>query len=648
MSKNHSLPLLFSPIQIGPVVLKNRIIQAPMVTRLGETDGFMTEVEKRFYLRRAQGGIAMATVGNCTIMPDVQPEARYDGIWDDKFIPAWKNFTSAMHQHNTKVSLQLCHVGNQSHFNVAKTEAVGPSEMISPLTGEKCRELTEGEIDAIVEKFADAAVRSRESGADMVEIQGVQGFLVQNFMSPLFNMRTDEYGGDLKGRMKFPVEIVKRVKEKAGKDYPVVFRLVVSDMVEGGITVEDAKLMAPMLAAAGADALHFTAGAGHHVRHFGMPPVDAGQDCIVDLVAQVKPFVDVPVMVVQRIVDPIHAEEILEKGKADIISMGRALVCEPDWAGKAKMGLLDDIRRCVGCCQGCYNEIRAGRPWTCLYNPEVGKEAEYEIRKTEKPKKVMVVGGGPAGLEAARVATLRGHDVTLFEQADKIGGQWALACTPPRKEEFSEVTRWYSHQIEKLGIKIVLNHKIDAKYIEETRPDAVVVATGGIPLVPRIPGVERECVVTAHDVLAGKAGVIGKKVAIIGGGMVGAETAELLAENGKNITLIEMLEEVATEVGIVRKPYLDQSLSKHKVEILVSCKVDEICDAGIVITGKDGSKKNIGTFDTVVLAAGVKPRDELKKEIEGKGPIVYLIGDALKPANALAAIAEGARVGREI
>ncbi|MFH2075758.1 MAG: FAD-dependent oxidoreductase, partial [Pseudomonadota bacterium] len=636
------------PISIGSVELKNRIIQAPMVTRLGATDGFMTANEKRFYLRRAQGGIALATVGNVTVMSNVQPEGRYDGIWDDKFIPAWKDFVAAMHEYDMKVSLQLCHAGSQSHFHVTNTEAVAPSEMVSPVTKEKCRSLTKTEIAEIVERFADAAVRAKEAGADMVEIQGVQGFLVQNFMTPLFNKRTDEYGGSLEGRMKFPVEIVRRIKEKAGTDYPVVFRMVASDLVEGGITVEDAKRMAPMLVEAGADALHFTAGAGHHVRHLGMPPVDAGRGCIVDLVAQIKALVDVPVIVVQRIVDPLQAEEILEKGQADIIGLGRALICDPDWAKKAAGGLTDDIRRCIGCCQGCYDEIRAGRSWTCLYNPEAGKEEEYEIVKAKNPRRVAVIGGGPGGLEAARVAALRGHSVALYEQTDRLGGQWILACVPPRKDEYLEVTRWYKDQLEKLGAKVYLNKLATPQDIIAAGSDVAIVATGATPILLKIPGTEDGKVVTAHDVLAGKKIDLGNKVLVIGGGMVGIETAEFLAEQGKRITVVEMLDEIAAEIGIVRKPYMNQCLSDHGVEIFVSTRVERVSDDGVIVTGKNGEKKNIGAFDSIVLSVGAKPRNELAKELEGKVAQVLVVGDALKPANALVAIADAARIAREI
>jgi 2,4-dienoyl-CoA reductase-like NADH-dependent reductase (Old Yellow Enzyme family)/thioredoxin reductase len=648
MSQQIKLNRLFSPIKIGRVELKNRIIMAPMVTRLGSTDGFMTEREKNYFIRRAEGGTALITVGNVTILPHVEPEPRYDGIWDDKFLPTWREYANVIHGAGSKISLQLCHVGNQGKPAETGIQPVAPSAIVSPLTGEMPRELTKKEIKELVEKFAEAAVRARDAGADMVEIQGVQGFLVQNFMTPLFNKRTDEYGGDLKGRIKFPVEIVKKVKEKAGSDYPVVFRMVASDLVEGGITLEEAKLMAPMLAEAGVDALHFTAGAGHHVRHLGMPPSDAGRNCIVDLVAQIKRVVDVPVMVCQRIVDPVEAEKILRDRKADIISLGRALINDPDWPRKAAEGAFEDIRICIGCCQGCYDETREGRSWTCIYNPEVGKEKEYEISRAEELKKVLVIGGGPGGLEVARVAALRGHEVTLYDKGSELGGQWLLACIPPGKQEYMEMIRWYVKQLEKLSVKIILNKTVTPVLVEETNPDVVIVATGAVPIIPEIPGVDRKNVVTTQDILSGKINGLGDKLVVIGGGMVGCETAEFLAEQGKKVTITSRREEIATDVGIVRKPYLMQRLSNYGVEIIPSTWVEEIAEYGIIAKDKNGQKKNVGVFDTIVLSWGVKSFNEIAKQIEGKVSKVYVIGDALEPHTALEAIAEGARVGREI
>ena len=474
--------MLFSPIKIGEMELKNRIILAPMVTRLGGKDGFIHETEKNYFVRRATGGAALITVGDVTVAPNCQAGPFFNGIWDDKFIPRLNGFAEAIHAAGSKLSIQLCHGGSECFQAITGVEPVAPSAVVSPWTGEKTRALTGQEIEKIADQFADAAARARDAGVDVVEIQGSQGFLLHNFMTPLLNKREDEYGGNSTARMKFPLQVIEKVKKKAGSDFPVIFRMVVSDMTEGGIAVEDAILSTEMLAKAGVDAVHLTSGAGLHVRELCQPPVDAGTGCIVDWVAQVKATAEVPVIVVQRILDPLHAEQILEDKKADLICMGRALICDPDWPRKAAQGAFDDIRKCLGCCQGCLDRPGQGKPFTfCLYNPEVGKEAEYPIQPAAKVKKVAVVGGGPAGLEAARVAALRGHQVTLYEKDESLGGQWILACIPPKKREYHELIRYYTHQLRALGVKIEFNSEVTPAKIKQNRPDAVVVATGAVP-----------------------------------------------------------------------------------------------------------------------------------------------------------------------
>lgn len=639
---------LFSPVKIGTVELKNRIIMAPMVTLMGTADGFMTEKERDYFMRRAIGGVALITVGDVLVVPNVQPAPVFDGIWDDKFISTWSAFARDIHDADAKLSIQLAHGGCQSQPAFTGNQPVAPSAIVSPLSGKLTRELTKGEIEELVEKFAEAALRARDAGVDMVEIQGAQGFLVHNFMTPLFNTRIDEYGGDVKGRVKFPIEIIKGVKERAGSGFPVIFRMVASDLVDGGLTIEDTKTMARMLAEAGADALHVTAGAGVHIVHLCLPPVDAGRAPIIDLITQIKSVVDVPVIAVQRIIDPEQAEGILKQGEADIISLGRALICDPDWPRKAAEGNPEDIRRCIGCLQGCRDKTRGTKAHiTCLLNPAVGKEKEYEISRAEKSKKVMVVGGGPAGLEAAKIAALRGHKVTLYEKSNELGGQWNLACLAPKKQEFSEVIRYNIRQLAKLNVSIELNKVITPTLIEHANPDVVVIATGAVPIIPNIPGVNRSNVVTAHDVLRDRARV-GDGVAVFGGGLVGCEVAEFLAERGKKITIVEMLEQIANDIGLARKPYLMQRLATAGVQILVSTKVIEICEDGMIAIDKNGQEKNIGIFDTVVLALGARPVNTLAKEIEGKVSAVYVIGDAHEVRMGIDAIADGARVARKI
>jgi 2,4-dienoyl-CoA reductase-like NADH-dependent reductase (Old Yellow Enzyme family)/thioredoxin reductase len=646
MSQERVINRLFSPIKVGGVELKNRIIMAPMVTSFAGSDGFMTEREKSYFIRRAMGGVALITIGDVTIAPNSQVSPNYEGIWDNKFILTWKQFAKAVHDAGAKLSVQLSHAGSECRSAIIGNQPIAPSALVSPLTGEITREVTKEEIEELIQMFAEGAVRARDAGVDVVEIQGSQGFLVHNFMTPLFNRRSDEYGGDLNGRIKFAVEIIKRIKKKAGDDYPVIFRMVASDLADGGLTLEDTKAIAPIIAEAGADALHFTGGAGLHLPHLCMPPVDAGTECIVELVAKIKSVVKVPVIVAQRIVDAFQAERMIRAGKTEIVSLGRALICDPDWPRKAAEGAVEDIRKCIGCCQGCLDRVRG--TVTCLQNPEVGREKDFQITRAEVPRRVLVIGGGPAGLEAAKVAALRGHEVTLYEKNRELGGQWILASIPPKKQEFKEVIRYNIRQLEELGVNIQLNKKVTSAVIEEINPDVVVVATGATPFIPEIPGVAGKNIVTAHDILSGRIDTVGNKVAVLGGGLVGCETADFLAAQEKKVTIVEMLDEVATDVGSIRKTFLMQRLDKAGVEILTSTRVKEIADHGIIATSKDGQAKNIGNYDFIVLALGARSVNEIAKQIEGVVSKIYVIGDALEPRKAIDAIAEGASVGREI
>ena len=642
MANRVELTKLFSPIKIGVMELKNRIMLAPMELEFNAPDGYITERTKGYFLRRARGGAALLTAQLATVVPDSQVMPAHEAIWDDKFISQWEELAKAIHDAGSKLSIQLTHGGRECRSRFTGQQPVSPGSIASPATRETPRQLTVAQIEELIEKFGEAARRVREAGADAVEILGAQGQLVHNFMSPLANNRADEYGGNLEGQAKFPVEIIKRVRKKIGSNFPLIFRMVASDLVEGGLTLEDTKTIAPWLVAAGANALHVTAGAGFEVMYLCTPPADFAPGCIVELVGGIKSVVDVPVIAVQRIIDPVQAEQILQAGKADIISLGRALIADPDWPRKAADGALEDIRRCIGCCQGCIDCV----PATCLQNPEVGREKEYEIHPAKEPKKVLVIGGGPAGLEVAGVAALRGHQVTLYEKGSELGGQWLVASKAPKKDGFSEVLRYRIGQLNKLRVKIELNKTVTPALIEEVKPDVVVVATGAAPLIPQMPGVDRENVITAHQVLSGKAD-IGGKVAILGGGMVGCETADFLAERGKKVTIVEMLGKVAKDVGMCRKPPLMQRLTQAGVEILTSTSVKAISDTGI-IADRNGVEENIGVFDTIVLALGATSVREIAEQLKGKVSQIYAIGDAVEPRKAIDAIADGARIGREI
>ena len=511
------------------------------------------------------------------------------------------------------------------------------------------RKVTADELETIAQKFADAAVRAQEAGVDAVEIQGSQGFLIQQMMSPHFNHRTDAYGGSLENRMRFPLEVIEKVRKVVGKNYPILFRMVASECLDDGIDLEEAKEMARMLEKAGVDALHVTT--GHGLTGEGMnavmPIAEIGAMPIVDKIAEIKKVVNLPVIGVQSIRTPEQAEMLISSGKMDMVALGRGLISDPDWALKAEEGRSADIRQCIGCNQGCVDNLFTAFFVDCLQNPEVGREKKYTLAQVDNPKKVLVIGGGIAGLETALVAAQRGHDVTLCEKDSAFGGQWNLAAIPPGKDQFKAVVTWRVHELKKMdNVTLELNKTVTPDDVKTLDPDIAVVATGSVPIVPPLQGVDKTNVFTVPDTLTGKAD-IGNTVAVIGGGACGVETAHFLLDQGKKVTIVEMLPEIARDEKFARKVYILENLAKKGANVFVSSPVKKITGANELIISKDGKDESLGKFDSFVMALGVKTENSITKYLEGMVPAVYEVGDAYpNPANGFSAIQHGALIGR--
>jgi NADPH-dependent 2,4-dienoyl-CoA reductase/sulfur reductase-like enzyme len=465
-------------------------------------------------------------------------------------------------------------------------------------------------------------------------------------MSPESNKRTDSFGGSLEGRMKYPLEIIKSIKSKAGADFPILCKICGEEMVVGGRTLEDTVVAVSILADAGVDCI--TVSRGSYSSLFWIePPSGLPPGAWLFDVEAVKRAVNIPVAAVGKIGEPLIAEHILRQGKADIVAMGRALIADPDLPNKAKAGQLDDIRYCIYC-NTCIHELMSFPGYVkCAINAEMGMEREMAMIPAEKPKKVLVAGGGPAGLEAARVAALRGHEVTLYEKSDKLGGQFIIATRPPMKQELTMAIKYLSTQIRKLGVKVEMGMEATPAVVEKLKPDVVIVATGGLPLIPKdIPGTNLEKVVTANDVLMETVRPE-QRVAILGGGMVGCETAEFLAQRGKDVTIIEMLDFIGWDIGMFTRPFLMERFAKWGIKEITGAQVKEITDDGVVVE-KEGRKETISGIDTIVLAMGVKSVNKLEKQLKGKVAEVYVIGDASEPRKVVDAISEGAEIARKI
>jgi len=638
---------LFSPIKIGSMELRNRIVMPAMGTSQGNPDSSPSDATIGYYAARAKGGAGLIIV-EITIVHASSKALGILALDDDSLIPPWRELATAVHAHGGKVWPQLAHQGRQGSSAATGTPPMAASAIPCPMMKELPKEMTKEDIETIVKAFGEAARRAKEAGLDGVELHGAHGYLICNFISPWSNKRTDEYGGSVMNRLRFPLEILASIRAQCGNDFPVCIRLSCSELLSGGLTPEEVEIMCPILAEAGFDAISITR-ANYGSFRWIIPPAGTPPGLLAPYTERIKKLVDIPVMVAHRIQDPFVAEHIIAQGKADLACMGRALIADPDLPNKAAAGHFEDIIPCIACNQGCLGRIfLEQRHVSCMFNRTVGEEREMALVPAQKPKKVLVAGGGPGGLEAARVAALRGHQVTLYEKADKVGGQFNLAAIPPAKQEYAKAIQYLSTQVRKAGVTVELCREVTPELVDEAKPDVVIVATGGAPIIPtNIPGTDKPNVVTANDVLCGQT-TVGDKVVIIGAGEVGCETADYAGERGsRQITIVEMLVDVALDMIPWTKEFLLERLNGYGVSILTSAKVKEILDDGVVFT-RNGNDEAIRGVDNVILAMGAKSVDNLSERVKNKVAEVYAIGDAKEPRRAIDAVHEAYEIARQI
>lgn len=629
---------LFETGKIGSLVLANRMIMSPMLTCF--TDGeFVSDRYIAYLAARARGGVGLITTEVAHVHPLGRMEPNELAIHDDKFLPGLRKLTETIHETGTKIAMQIGHGGHRGKSKVIGEQPVSASN-IKGIWGEEPRPMTIDEIKSVVEDFANAADRAKRAGFDGVELHFAHAYLVRQFLSPYTNKRTDEYGGDINGRTRLACEIMTAVRQKVG-DFPVWVRINGDDFLPDGQTHEDAKVLAGLLEENGADAIDVSAGT-YESAQWSTQPMFMPQGCLTDLAAGIKSVVTIPVISVGRINTPDVAEQVLKDGKADFVALGRALIADPDFPNKAAEGRVDDIRRCIAD-NACIDRLIFGG-LVCTVNAEVGKEAEYQISAAENPKTVVVAGGGPAGLEAARVAALRGHRVTLYEQSESVGGQVRLADRSPLKGEMHYFISDLASQAEKQGVQIKLNTRLDSSLVKDANPDVLIIATGSQSLVPDIPGIDQDNVVTAHDVLAGRASVK-QTVAVLGGGRIGIEVAEFLCAQGKTVTIVEKLKRVGHDLGVSFWATSMSGFKKHGVTLLAKSEVEQI-KGNSVIVNKEGEKITVEA-ESIVLALGLKPVKDLEQAVAGTIQH-YVIGDSVQPLGCLEAVADGARVARKI
>jgi 2,4-dienoyl-CoA reductase-like NADH-dependent reductase (Old Yellow Enzyme family)/thioredoxin reductase len=632
---------LFSPITIKNMRLKNRIVMPPMGTRYATFGGAVTQRLIDYYVERARGGVGLIIVQFASISLDGISSLYPLGIWDDSFVPGLRELVQGVQASGAKVAIQLAHAGGQTSYAFTRRPLVAPSA-VPGIGRETPREVTVDQIRDLTDAFSQAARRAEEAGFDAIELHMAHGYLLNQFLSPLFNRRTDAYGGDLAGRVRFPLQVLHQVREITGDRLPIFCRLSADDGVPASLGLAEACTIAMLLEEAGADVIDVSAGIGESFA-MSAPPMSYPPATLVDYAAAIKAMVKTPVIAVGKLHDPLLAEQVLATGKADLIAIGRGLIADPDWALKASEGRLDEIRPCLTCNRPeCHGRIFRQLDMGCVVNAVVGREALFRLAPAPNPRKLLVAGGGPAGLEVARVAALRGHKVILCEEAQRLGGQLSLAAAPPYKSDIHKLSRYLTEQVTKLGVDVRLNCPFTPELVARLAPHVVVVATGARPLTPNIPGAA-EYAVNAWDVLAGRA-TVGERVVVVGGGDVGCETAEYLVEMGRRVTILELLPDVAVELAAWTRRLLVDRLAAANVEILTQTRVVTI-GPGRVQYERAGVNGEIAPVDSVVLACGVLPRRELADSLRDTSVPVYVIGDALKPRNLADAIREGFELG---
>lgn len=647
---------LFTPITIGPRTVKNRICCSAHADALAE-NGMPGERERRYYEEKAKGGVGfMMCFGSASVHPS-STARDWNGVelFEDRVIPYLAEFSSTMHKYDVPVVCQITHRGRRGRSIDLWNRLYGPSDTREPNHRENPHPLDPAMMDEIIQAFAAAAQRLQDGGFDGCEVNASHCHLIDQFWSPNVNQRADEYGGELANRMKFGVRVLEAVREQVGRDFIVGMRVTGDDFLDRGLNhahmqeicgkLNDLKLL-DYFNVIGGSAETFVGEA------IAVPNMSFKLGVYAHLSAGIRAVVDVPVIVTGRVVDPVQADKILAEGQADLCIMNRALIADPHLPNKAQAGTLDDIRQCMGYNEGCIDRIYTGRGVTCVQNPVIGREREWaELPPAKTKRKVIVVGGGPAGLEAARVAAARGHRVTLFEKSLQLGGQTLIARLAPGRQDFDGATRWSAIQCRKLGVDLRLNTTATVENLMELRPDAVLIATGATARPPALEGMDGHQVVSAWDVLQGATPPLGKVLLVIDEeyGHQGPTTAEFLLDRGHEVDLITSQETIGNFLGATTRPPLLRRLFAKHVQLFNHLEAKTLRNGCLVARNIwSGELHEVGPYDGFVYAYGGVRVDTLSEPLKQRGVRVELIGDAFAPRSLQHAILEGHQLAREI
>lgn len=633
---NHNFPNMFSPINIGTVTVPNRFVVPPMGNNFANTDGSMSERSAAYYEARAKGGFGLITIESTVVYKEAKGGPRKPCLFSDEVVPSFKRVADACHAYGAKVSIQLQHAGPEGNSKLTGYPLKAASA-IAPSAGREIPEaMPTEEVYRLIECYGDAARRAQLAGIDMVEVHCAHGYLVSTFISARTNKRTDEFGGCFENRMRLPRLIIENIRKKTGGNMPILCRINARDEGDGGVDVHDAAAIAAYLEqVCGVDAIHVTRSIHIHDEFMWAPNITHG-GFNAELGAEIKRAVSVPVILVGRFTEPQYAELLVKQGRADLIAFGRQSIADPELPNKARNGQLEKLTPCIACLLGCVPNMLQGRPITCAMNPCVGREAE--LKPAEVRKNVVVIGGGPGGMYAARLCALRGHSVTLLEKDVELGGHFLVASYPPGKGEISGAIRSFIVNCREAGVDIRTGTEATPELVASLKPDAIIIATGSVPLRLPIPGLDSCGCSTAEDVLTGKADT-GKRVLVVGGGMVGCECVEFLTEREHIVDMVEMKPVIGEDIVPEARKYIMANLEKHKVTQRVNARVKQFYADGVdftdTVTGENAAMRG---YDSVVLAMGYRSNNTLEEQLKDLAPQVIVIGEARQaPGNSMEA-----------
>jgi len=686
---------LFEPGKIGKLELKNRIVMSGMATQYLEEDGSVSQGGIDYFAARAKGGVGfiITAAARTRVIEKVpgKPRVKLMTVDTKEHAARLRELAEVVHGYGTKLAVQLtAGRGRNIHTEALRIIGAVASSPVPSFADPNiiAREMTIEEIEQLMKALQCSAKLVRDTGIDAIEINAHGGYLIDQFMTALWNKRTDKYGGNLDGRLTFLMGVVGSIRRGAGEDFPLIVKYPLTHYLEGARGINEGLEIARRLEAAGVDALDIDAGC-YETFYWFSPPTTQLPGCTIDLAEKVKKVVSIPVIIVGKFGYPKLAERVLQEGKADFIALGKSLLADPEWADKVREGRLEDIRPCIGDEEGCLNSAILGDPITCTVNPAVGKEKELAISPAAKKKSVLVVGGGPAAMEAAIIVAMRGHRVTLWEKGHALGGNLRLSAVPDFKQDYHLLIKYLANQIKKLGVTVKFGKEATPELIQRMRPDVVLVATGGIPSTPEIPGKDRDIVISSQDILKMVNGLLkwstmkqkgwrkimwffgnlfarflepstiaklsniwlpfGKRVIVIGGTYAGCEMALFLGQKGRQVTIVEEagVDNVARDMFLGNRMHLLKLLDDSNVDILTDTKTLEITDKGVGIADKNGRKGNLRA-DSIMLSVDLKASDGAFQSLEGKVPEVYFIGDYVEPRKALGAIHDAFHAARQI